>query len=59
MIGLILTLALVGLLVWLITTYVPMPAPFRTIIIVIAIVFLILYLIGALGISDIPIPRFR
>ncbi len=59
MIGLILTLALVGLIVWLITTYIPMPAPFKTIIYVIVAVCLILYLMSVFGIVDVPVPRLR
>lgn len=57
MIELILTLALVGFIVWLIITYIPMPQPFKTIIIVIVAVFLILYVMRVLGIGDIPLPR--
>ena len=59
MIVLLLTIAVIGLLTWLLVTYVPMPAPFRTIIIVVAVVVLILYLIGAFGIGDFPVPRLR
>jgi len=36
-----------------------MPAPFKTIIIVVAVVVILLYLIGAFGIADIPVPRLR
>jgi uncharacterized membrane protein YesL len=57
MIGLILTLALAGLIVYLIVTYIPMPAPFRQIVIVVAVICLILYLMQAFGIMDIPLPR--
>lgn len=59
MIGLILTLALLGLIVYLVVTYIPMPAPFRQVIIVIAAIFLILYVMSVMGIVDIPVPRVR
>jgi predicted membrane channel-forming protein YqfA (hemolysin III family) len=59
MVMLILTLALIGFVVYLITTYIPMPAPFKTVIYVIVAVVLILYLMSVFGISDIPIPRAR
>jgi hypothetical protein len=59
MIGLILTIAILGLVVWLIVTYIPMPAPFKTIIIVIAVVILLLYLIQAFGFVDLPLPRYH
>lgn len=55
MITLILTLALVGFLVYLIITYIPMPDPFKKVIVVIVIVLLILYLIRVLGFVDIPL----
>ena len=57
MIALILTLALVGFLVYLIVTYIPMPAPFKNVIIVIVVVLLVLYLLRVLGVADLPVPR--
>jgi hypothetical protein len=59
MIGLILTIALLGLVVWLITTYIPMPQPFKTIILVIAAVILLLYLVQVFGIVDMPLPHYH
>jgi hypothetical protein len=59
MLGLILTLALIGFVVYLLTTYVPMPPIFKTVIYVIVAIFLIIYLMAALGIADIPVPRMR
>lgn len=55
MISLIITLALVGLVVYLITTYIPMPAPFKTMIYAIVAIALILYVMRLFGIADIPI----
>jgi hypothetical protein len=52
MLTLILTIAIVGLVVWFITTYIPMPAAFRTAIIAIAALFLLLYVLGAFGLID-------
>lgn len=59
MLGLILTLALVGLIVWLIITYIPMPQPFKTIILIIVAICLILWLMNVFGIGDIPVPHLR
>ncbi len=56
MIELILGLALFGLLVYLVVTYIPMPAPFQQVIIVIAAIFLILYLVRLFG-FDLPVPH--
>lgn len=54
----LLGLALFGFILWLIVTYIPMPEPIKKVIIVIAVVFLILWLlngIGALGTLNTPI----
>jgi hypothetical protein len=59
MIGLILALALVGFIVYLIVTFIPMPDPFKKIIYVIVAVVLILYIMRVFGIADIPIPQLR
>jgi predicted membrane channel-forming protein YqfA (hemolysin III family) len=55
MIGLILVLALVGFVVYIITTYIPMPQPFKIGIYVVVVVVLIVYLMRVLGIQDIPL----
>jgi len=59
MITLLLMLAIFGFLVYLIVNYIPMPPVFRTGIIVIAVVLVILYLIQVFGIGDLPIPRIH
>jgi heme A synthase len=59
MIGLLLTIALVGLIVWALVKYVPMPDAFRTIIVVVAVILLVIYLLGVLGVGDIPVPRLH
>ena len=58
MITLVLWLALVGFVVWLIITYIPMPDIFKKVIPGIVAVLIILYLIQLFGI-DFPIPRVR
>lgn len=59
MIALILGLAVVGLLLYLIETYVPMAAPIKIVIRVVVVVCLVLYLLSAFGITDMPVPRLR
>lgn len=51
LIQLILVLALVGFLLYLIITYIPMPAPFKIAIQVIVVVVVILWLLQILGVS--------
>jgi hypothetical protein len=59
MITLILTLALLGFLVYVITTYVPMPDIFKKLIYVITAIVVVLYLLRAFGVGDIPVPQVR
>jgi hypothetical protein len=55
MIMLLLTLAIIGFLAWLITTYIPMQEPFKIAILVLAAIFAILIVMRAFGIVDIPL----
>ncbi len=55
LIELIVLIALMGLLVWVVTTLVPMPAQFRQAIIVIAVVGLVFYVLSAFGL----LPHFH
>jgi hypothetical protein len=59
MIGIILTLAIVGFIVWLITTYIPMPPIFKTVILVVVAVLLLLWLINVLGVADMPMWHYH
>jgi hypothetical protein len=56
---LILTLALLGVLLYLIETYIPMSPPFKLIIRIIVVIALIVYLANLFGVVDIPVPRVR
>jgi hypothetical protein len=49
MIELIVSIALVGLLVWAVTTLIPMPEQFKKAIVVIAVVFVMIYALKAFG----------
>lgn len=57
MILLLLTLAVVGFLTYLVVTYIPMPPPFKTVIIVIMVIVLVLYVLRVFGVADLPVPR--
>jgi hypothetical protein len=48
-ITLIITLAIIGFLMWLLMTYVPMPEPFKKIIMIIVIFAVILWLLYGFG----------
>jgi predicted membrane channel-forming protein YqfA (hemolysin III family) len=62
MISLILTVAFVGVLVFLLTKYVPMPDGFKTAIYIIAVVCVALYVLRAFGLlhgADVPVPQLN
>lgn len=59
MIELIFVLVVVGLLLYLIETYVPLAAPIQTVIRVVVVLCLVLYLLRVFGIGDLPVPRLR
>lgn len=55
LITLVLVLAVVGLVVWLITNYVPMPQPVKTVIIAIVVIVLVIWVLRALGVPDVRV----
>ena len=48
LVTLVLVLALVGFLLYLIVTYIPMPAPMQQVIVVVVVIVLVLWLLSAL-----------
>lgn len=57
LISFIILVAVVGLIVYLLTTFIPMPPAFKTVIYVIAIIVLIVFLMQAIGFTDVMIPH--
>lgn len=55
MISVILTLVVLGLILYLVETYIPMSPPIKTVIRVIVIILLCLWLLRVFGVADIPI----
>jgi len=56
LIGLVVVLIVVGVLLWLVDTQIPMAQPIKVIIRVVVIVVLVLWLLQVF-IGDIPLPR--
>lgn len=54
LIELVVLLAVVGFLVWMVVTYIPMPPPFKTAIIAIVVIVLVLWVLR-MFVGDIPI----
>ena len=60
LIKIVIYLVIVGVLLWLVNTYIPMAAPIKTIINIVVVVAVCLWLLRVFGIADIPIgPRLR
>ena len=59
MITLIVTLVILGLCLYLAETYIPMSPPIQLIIRVVVVLFIILLLLRAFGIMDVPVPHVR
>ena len=58
----ILICVVLGLVVWLVNTYLPLPPPIKTIILVAVIIVIIVILLNAMGLfggADYRIPRVR
>lgn len=56
LINLIVVLAVIGLILYLVNTYIPMQPPVKTIINVLVVIVLCLWLLSLFGIGDIYIP---
>jgi len=62
MIALVVTIIVIGVLLWLAETYIPMDATIKMILRVVVIIALVLYVLQAFGLlqwADIPVPRVR
>lgn len=62
-VALFLLLALLGLFAWLLTTFIPMPQQFKTLLIVVAIIIALLLVLQAFGflsgIGSVQVPKVR
>lgn len=57
LISLIVVLIVLGVIWWLVTTYIPMPAPMKTVITVIVVIALCLFLLNLFGIGHMRVGR--
>jgi uncharacterized BrkB/YihY/UPF0761 family membrane protein len=58
-IQLLITLIVLGLIMWLVNTYIPMPPPVKTVINVVIVLAICLWLLSAFGIGNYVIPIRR
>lgn len=59
MIGVLMVLIVVGVVLYLVQTYIPMAAPIKTVITVVVVLFLCLWLLKVFGVADLPMPKLR
>jgi 1-acyl-sn-glycerol-3-phosphate acyltransferase len=63
LISLIITLIVVGVLLWLVNTYIPMDGKIKKILNVVVVICVVVWLLYAFGIlhhsGDIPVPQIR
>jgi hypothetical protein len=60
--GFILLVVVLGVVLWLVCTYIPMPQPIKTVLVVAVVIIIVVLLIDALGLFGVlnaPIPRVR
>ena len=59
MIELLIVLVIIGVCLYLVETFIPMDPAIKTVIRVIVVLLLVLYLLRAFGVVDLPLPRLR
>ena len=59
MIQVLVVLVIVGLVLYLVQTYIPMAPPIKTVITVVVVLCLCLWLLQVFGVTDFPMPRVR
>lgn len=59
MLATLLLIVIIGVVLYLIETYVPMSPPVKVVLRVVVVVLLCLYLLQAFGVSDMALPRLR
>lgn len=57
LISIVVVLIIVGVVLWLVNTYIPMAPPIKTVITVVVVLVLCLWLLSVFGIGDITIGR--
>lgn len=63
LVGLVVTLIVVGVLLWLVNTYIPMDPKIKTILNVVIVIAVVLWLLSAFGVlsglDNVRVPRAR
>ena len=63
MVSLVITLIVIGVLLWLVNTYIPMDGKIKQILNIVVVIFVILWLLQAFGVighfNEVPVPQVR
>ena len=59
MIQVLVVLVIVGVVLYMVQTYIPMAPPIKTIITVVVVLCLCLWLLQVFGVYDMPVPNLR
>ncbi len=59
MLVILITIILVGLILYLVEQFVPMAPPIQTVFRVVVVLFLLIWLLRIFGVADFPVPRMR
>ena len=60
MISIVITLIVIGVLLWLINTYIPMDGKIKTILNIVVVICVVVWLLNAFGVlhsGDVPVPQ--
>ena len=58
-VNILVTLVIVGVVLWLITTYIPMAPPIKTVLTIVVVLVLCVWLLNVFGILDYSVPVRR
>lgn len=59
MIGVLLTLIIVGVVLYLVEVYVPMSPPIKTILRIVVVLVVVIWLLQIFGLLNTPVPKLR
>ncbi len=59
MVGILVTLVIIGVVLYLVESVIPMDASIKLVIRVVVLLFVVLWLLQAFGLTDLPVPKLR
>jgi hypothetical protein len=59
MLAVLLTLVIIGVLLYAVETYVPMSPPIKLLIRIVVVLCVVIWLLRVFGVADLPVPQLR